>query len=235
MKTIKLNGVLRTKSGKKDAMHLRREAKVPCILYGGKETVTFSIIEKDFKPLVFTPEIHAVKLNVEGKEFNAILQDIQYHTVTDHIIHADFLEVVPGKSVVMNIPVQTEGTAPGVKAGGKLQKKLRTVRAKGPVEKMIDVVRLDVSKLEIGDSIRVGDLKYDGLTFLQAPNITVVGVRITRNVVEETPAAGATTAAATPAAGAPAAGAAAAKTDDKKAPAADAKKPAGDAKAPAKK
>ncbi|HXC03676.1 MAG TPA: 50S ribosomal protein L25/general stress protein Ctc [Bacteroidia bacterium] len=234
MKTIKLNGALRTKSGKKDAMHLRREAKVPCILYGGKETVTFSVIEKDFKPLVFTPEIHAVKLDVGGKEYNAILQDIQYHTVTDHIIHADFLEVVPGKSVVMNVPVQTEGTAPGVKAGGKLQKKLRTVRVKGPVEKMIDVLRLDVSKLEIGDSIRVGDLKYDGLTFLQAPNITVVGVRITRNVVEETPAAAATTAAA-PAAGAPAAGAAAAKTDDKKAPAADAKKPAGDAKAPAKK
>jgi len=235
MKTISLNGALRTKKGKKDAMHLRREAKVPCILYGGKEQITFSIIEKDFKPLVFTPEIHAVKLNVEGKEYNAILQDIQYHVVTDHIIHADFLEVVPGKSVVMNVPVQTEGTAPGVKAGGKLQKKLRTVRVKGAVEKMIDVLRLDVSKLEIGDSIRIGDLKYDGLTFLQAPNITVVGVRITRNVVEETPAAAATTAAATPAAGAPAAGAAGAKADDKKAPAGDAKKPAGDAKAPAKK
>jgi large subunit ribosomal protein L25 len=243
MKTISLKGELRTKSGKKEAALLRRDkdpkgakkdVRVPCILYGGKEQIKFSIIEKDFKPLVYTPEIHAVKLNVEGKEYNAILQDIQFHVVNDHIIHADFLEVVPGKSVVMNLPVQTEGTAPGVKAGGKLQKKLRTVRVKGPVDKMIDVLRLDVSKLEIGDSIRVGDLKYDGLTFLQAPNITVVGVRITRNVVEETPAAAAATTAAAPAAGA-AAAAGAAKTDDKKAPAADAKKPAGDAKAPAKK
>ncbi len=229
MKTINLTGSLRTKNGKKDAMHIRREAKVPCILYGGKEQVTFSVIEKDFKPLVYTPEIHTVKLSIEGKEFDAILQDIQYHPLKDSIIHADFLQIMPGKAVTMNVPVQTTGAAPGVKAGGKLQKKLRTVRVKGPVEKMPEVVKVDVSKLEIGQSVRIGDLKYDGMTFLQAPNITVVGVRITRNVVEETPAAGATTAAA-PAAGA---AAAAAKTDDKKAPAADAKAPA--AKAPAAK
>jgi len=230
MKTINLTGSLRTKNGKKDAMHIRREAKVPCILYGGKEQVTFSVIEKDFKPLVYTPEIHTVKLSIEGKEFDAILQDIQYHPLKDSIIHADFLQIMPGKAVTMNVPVQTTGAAPGVKAGGKLQKKLRTVRVKGPVEKMPEVVKVDVSTLEIGQSVRIGDLKYDGMTFLQAPNITVVGVRITRNVVEETPAAGATTAAA-PAAGA--AAAAGAKTDDKKAPAADAKAPA--AKAPAAK
>jgi large subunit ribosomal protein L25 len=230
MKVIELNGVLRTKKGKKDAMHIRREAKVPCILYGGKEQITFSVIEKDFKPLVYTPEIHTVKLNVDGKVYNAILQDIQHHTISDAITHADFLEIMPGKAVTMNVPVQTTGAAPGVKAGGKLQKKLRTVRVKGAIEKMPDVIKLDVSKLEIGDSIRVGDLKYDGMTFLQASNITVVGVRITRNVVEETPAAGATTAAA-PAAGAAAAG----KAADAKAPAAaaDAKAPA--AKAPAAK
>ena len=231
MKTLTINGTLRTKNGKKEAKLIRREEKVPCVLYGGKEQVTFSVIEKDFKPLVFTPHIHTVKLNLEGKEFDAILQDIQYHTISDKIIHADFLQIMPGKSVVMNVPVVTEGAAPGVKAGGKLQKKLRTVRVKGPIEKMPEEIKLDVSKLEIGDSIKIGDLKFDKLSFLQAPNITIVGVRITRNVVEETPAAGATTAAAPAAA---AAGAAAAgKTDDKKAPAADAKAPA--AKAPAAK
>ena len=229
MKVLNINGSLRKKAGKKDAMHLRREEKVPCVLYGGKEQITFSVIEKDFKPLVYTPDVHTVKLNIEGKEFNAILQDIQHHVISDKIIHADFMEIMPGKSVVMNIPVKTEGAAPGVKAGGKLQKKLRTVKIKGPIEKMPEAIKVDVTKLEIGDSVKIGDLKYPGMTFLQAPNITIVGVRITRNVVEETPAAGAT-AAATPAAGAaaPAAGKA-----DAKAPAADAKAPA--AKAPAAK
>lgn len=229
MKSLKISGTIRAKVGKKGAMDLRREEKVPCVLYGGKEQIAFAVIEKDFKPLVYTPEMHTVKLSLEGKEFDAILQDIQYHTISDKIIHADFLQIMPGKSVVMNIPVRTEGAAPGVKAGGKLQKKLRTVKVKGPIEKMPDAITLDVSKLEIGDSIKIGDLKYAGMSFLQAPNITIVGVRMTRNVVEETPAAGATTAAA-PAAGAAAPAAAKA---DAKAPAADAKAPA--AKAPAAK
>jgi large subunit ribosomal protein L25 len=231
MKVLSINGTLRSKKGKKEAKLIRREEKVPCVLYGGTEQVTFSVIEKDFKPLVYTPEIHTVKLNLEGKEFNAILQDIQYHPLNDKIIHADFLQLIPGKAVTMNVPVQTTGVSPGVKAGGKLQKKMRTVKVKGMIEKMPDSIKLDITPLEIGDSIRVGDLKSDGMTFLQAPNITVVGVRITRNVVEETPAAGATTAAAgkAPAAGAPAAAGAAAPA----AAAAGAKAPA--AKAPAAK
>jgi large subunit ribosomal protein L25 len=232
MKALNISGSLRTKIGKKEAKNIRREEKVPCIMYGGTEQIKFSVIEKDFKPLVFSPEVHTVNLNLEGKEYTAILQDIQYHTISDKIIHADFLQLLPGKAVIMNIPVSTTGTAVGVKSGGKLQKKLRTVRVKGPIEKMPEVIKLDVTNLEIGDSIRIADLKFDGMTFLQAPNITVVGVRITRNVVEETPAAGATTAAA-PAAGAAAATPAAGKTDDKK-PAADAKAPAAKAPAPKK-
>jgi large subunit ribosomal protein L25 len=223
MKTLNINGAIRTKIGKKGATDIRRDEKVPCVLYGGTEQISFSVIEKDFKPLVFTPDVHTIKLNLDGKEFHAILQDIQYHVISDRIIHVDFLQLIPGKSVTMNIPVQTEGAAPGVKAGGKLQKKLRTIRVRGPIEKMPEAIKLDVSKLEIGDSIHIGDLKYEGMSFLQAKNITIVGVRMTRNVVEETPAPGATTAAATPAAGAAAAG----KADEKK--------PAGDAKAPAAK
>ena len=227
MKVLNINGEIRKKAGKKGAMDLRRKEKVPCVLYGGKEQITFSVIEKDFKPLVYTPDVHTVKLNIDGKEFNAILQDIQHHVISDKIIHADFMEITSGKAVVMNIPVKTEGAAPGVKAGGKLQKKLRTVKMKGPIDKMPESIKVDVTKLEIGDSVKIGDLKYPGMTFLQAPNITIVGVRITRNVVEETPAAGV----AAPAAAA-AAPAAAGKADEKK-PAADAKAPA--AKAPAAK
>ena len=223
MKVININGTIRSKVGKKDATLIRREERVPCVLYGGSEQIAFSVIEKDFKPLVFTPDVHTVKLNLDGKEYHAIMQDIQHHVISDKIIHMDFLQLIPGKAVTMNIPVQTEGAAPGVKAGGKLQKKLRTVRVRGPIEKMPEAIKIDVSKLEIGDSVHIGDLKYEGMSFLQAKNITIIGVRMTRNVVEETPAPGATTAAATPAAGA----AAAAKTD--------AKAPAGDAKAPAAK
>ena len=232
MKALNLTGSVRTGTGKKEAARIRREDKVPCVLYGGKEQVSFTMIEKDFKPLVYTPDVHTVKLNIDGKEYNAILQDIQYHVMNDKVIHADFLQLVPGKSVIMNIPVKTEGAAVGVKSGGKLQTKLRTVRVKGPIEKMPESIKVDVTKLEIGDSVKIGDLKYEGMTFMQAPNITIVGVRMTRNVVEETPAPGATTAAA-PAAGAAAGAAAAGKADDKKAPAGDAKAAA--AKAPAAK
>jgi large subunit ribosomal protein L25 len=96
---------------------------VPCVLYGGKEQVHFSVPAAAFKPLIYTPSVHTVDLTVDGKKFNAILQEVQFHRVKDHILHVDFLEIIPGKPVVMNLPVKTTGTSPGVRAGGKLQLK----------------------------------------------------------------------------------------------------------------
>ena len=225
MKSVAMSGSLRAGVGKKDANGLRRTGQVPCILYGGTEQVKFTINERSFKPLVYTPDVHIVELDLDGKKHKAIMKELQLHPVTDKILHVDFLEVLPGKAVTIELPVKFEGTAPGVRNGGKLLRKMRKIAVKGPVEKFPDAITLDVSKMEIGDAIRIGDVKIDGLTLLDKPNITIVAVRVTRNVVEEEVAKPATTAAATPAAGAPAAGA----------PAADAKKPAGDAKKPAEK
>jgi len=214
MKTVSISGSPRVNVGKKDAVELRRQNLVPCVIYGGKEQVHFSAADAQFKPLVYTPDASQVKLEVGGKEYQAIMQDIQFDRLTDKIVHVDFLEVIPGKPVNMNIPVKTVGSSEGVKAGGKLYKKMRTLKLRGLAEKMPNDITLDVTNLNIGDSVKVSDIKIDGITTLDIPTSTIVAVRVTRNVVEETPVAGATTApvagAAKPAEGAaaPAAGAA---------------------------
>ncbi len=211
-----MSGSPRASVGKKDANGLRRSGQVPCILYGGSEQISFAVEEKAFKPLVYTPDTHTVELELNGKKHNAILKELQLHPVTDKILHADFLELVPGKAVTLELPVKFEGTAPGVRNGGKLLRKMRKLAVRGPIEKMPDAITIDVSKMEIGDAVRVSDMNIDGLSFLNGENMTIVTVRVTRNVVEEEKPAAAATAAAKPAAGAPAAAA----------PAADAKKPA---------
>lgn len=160
-------------------------------MYGGKEQIHFSVPAADFKNLIYTPEVSTVNIDVEGKQFHAILQEAQFHKVSDHLLHVDFLEIVAGKPVVMNLPVKTTGTSPGVRAGGKLLKKLKTLKVKGLVEKMPDAIDIPIDNLEIGGSVRVSDLKEDGLTFLDAPNVTVISVQITRAVAAEAAAAAA--------------------------------------------
>lgn len=213
MKSVAISGSLRTNVGKKDAKGLRTSGMVPCVLYGGTEQVKFAVEERAFKTLVYTPDVHIVELELGGKKHNAIMKELQLHPVTDKILHVDFLEVVAGKAVTIELPVRFEGTAPGVRNGGKLLRKMRKIAVRGPVEKLPDALTIDVSKMEIGDAVRVGDIKIDGLTLLDKPNITIVAVRVTRNAVEE-PSAAKPAAAATPAAGATAAPAA----DAKKAP-----------------
>lgn len=203
MKSVSMSGSLRANVGKKDAKQLRNAGQVPCVLYGGEKQVTFSVDERAFTPLVFTPEVHTVDLDLDGQKFQAILQELQTHPVTDKIIHADFVQLIPGKSVTMNLPIKTVGNSAGVKAGGKLIKKLRKVSARGPIEKMPEHITIDIENLNIGGAVLVRDLSYDGLTFLTPGNSTIVTVQVTRNVVEEPSAAAAAKPAA--AAAAPAA------------------------------
>ena len=119
MKSVSISGLPRVNVGKKDAKAIRREGNVPCVLYGGKEQMFFSASEKIFKSIVYTPEALIIKLDIAGKKFDAITQEIQFHKVSDKITHIDFLEIIAGKPIVMNIPVKTEGNSIGVKAGGK--------------------------------------------------------------------------------------------------------------------
>lgn len=203
MKSVSISGSPRANVGKKDAVALRNAKRVPCVLYGGKEQVHFSVLAADFKNLIYTPEVNTVNIDVDGKKFHAILQEAQFHRVEDHLLHVDFLEIIAGKPVVMNLPVKTTGTSPGVRAGGKLNKKMKTLKVRGLVEKMPDVIEVPIDALEIGGLIRVSDIKAEGLTFLDAANVTVVNVQITRAVAAEAAAAAAPAKAAPAKAAAP--------------------------------
>ena len=201
MKTVSLSGSPRVDVGKKDATALRNEGNVPCVIYGGKEQVHFFTSEKNFKDIVYTPEVSQIEIDIAGKKYKTILQETQFHKIGDQLIHADFLELVPGKQVVMNIPVKTEGVSVGVKDGGKLNIKLRKLRVKGLPESLPAHVSINIEKLAIGKTVTVGDIVVKNCELLNAKNVTVVAVETTRAVAAE--------AAATPAAAKPAAAAAA--------------------------
>jgi len=187
MKVVSMSGSPRENVGKKDAKKQRYEGKVPCVLYGGKEQVHFVTEESTFKKIVYTPEACTVKINISGKDYDAVLQDIQYHPVSDSILHADFLEIFPDKQVIIHIPVKLTGTPEGVLKGGKLHHKMRRLKVKALSIHLPDDFTLDISKLEINDSIKVSDLAYDNITLLDPQTAVVVGVRVTRVVVEEVP------------------------------------------------
>jgi len=217
MKTLSISGKLRKSKGSKNALELRRTGDVPCVLYGGKEQLFFAIEEKQFAKLLYTPDAYLVNLDLEGTKVKAIVKDSQFDKVTDKVLHVDFMEAVPGKALAVKIPVLTVGTAPGVKKGGKLAIKIRGLSVKGLAEDIPDHITLDVNKLDLGQSIKVKDMDYPKIKFLDPSNAAVVAVKMAR--VEEVAAVAApvVSAAATPAA-TPAAGAAApaaAKKDEK--------------------
>lgn len=221
MKTLSISGTTRENTGTKDAIKMRRTGEVPCVLYGGAEQLKFSVSEKQFAKLLYTPDAYLVSLDVNGKQAKAIVQEAQFDKVTDKILHVDFMEAVPGKYLTVKIPVVTHGSPLGVKKGGKLQTKIRRLAVKGLVDDLPDHITLEVAHLELGQSILIKELKNDKLTFLDPQNAAVVTVRTTREA--EAPAATTTTAAAG-ATAAPAAGAAAPAAGAAAAPAAGAKK-----------
>jgi large subunit ribosomal protein L25 len=185
MKTIEINGAKRTNISKQEVKSLRGSEMVPCVLYGGEEQVHFSTDLSSFKGLVYTPDAHMVKLSVDGKEFQCVIQDVQYHPVTDIIIHADFLQVFDNKPVTMSIPVKITGTSEGVKMGGKLVTKYRRLKVKALPANLPDSISVDISPMKIGDSIRVRDLNLSEVTLLESPANVVVSVNMTRNVSAE--------------------------------------------------
>ncbi len=159
MKTIKINGNLRQDLGKKANATLRKEGLVPGIIYGGSDNVTFSVKPRDLRDLIYTPDFNVVELDIDGTTNRCILKDIQFHPVTENIVHIDFLRLVEGHSIKLDIPVKCVGVSPGVKLGGKLQQKMRTVKVKTLPENMVDQLTVDISSLELGDSVRVKDIQ----------------------------------------------------------------------------
>ncbi len=185
MKTVSMSGSPRGNVGKKDAKKLRKEGQVPCVLYGGEEQIHFSLDERNFTKILFTPDVFAIKIDLDGKEYETLLQDIQYHPVTDKVLHADFLFAFPDKDMKVSLPVKLLGTPPGVEKGGRIIQKLRKLRVLGLIKNLPEFLEIDISELDIGDSVKILDLKYDNLSLLDRPSEYVVGVKVTRIAVDE--------------------------------------------------
>ena len=188
MKSITVNGSKRESVGKVATKALRNAGRVPCVLYGGGEPLHFSAPELDFSKLVYTPNAHTVEITLEdGSKIAAIMQDIQFHPLTDRILHVDFYQLFDDKEVSMNIPVKIEGAAPGVlNSGGVLSRNKRKLRVKALPANLPDYIIADISKLELGNKLYTSELESDNYTFLHPDNTVVCQVRTSRaSIIEE--------------------------------------------------
>jgi large subunit ribosomal protein L25 len=220
MKTIEIIGYKRANLGKMDSRKIREEGNVPCVLYGGENQVHFYSPAILFRDLVYTNEAHFVHLNIEGEECEAILQEVQFHPVSENILHADFLRISEEKKIKMEIPTRLVGQSPGVSKGGTLVRKRASLKVLALPKDMPDHIDVDCSELDFHHSVKVGDLKFENLEFVDPKQASIAVVEVPRaaKLVEETAATAAAPAAgaATPAAGATAPAAEAKKEEKKK-------------------
>jgi len=177
---LKIKCSLRESVGKKDSRKLRKQGKIPCVLYGGNENIHFLAPENDFRHMVYTSNVYLLKLDIAGKVYDAVSQDIQFHPVTDKILHMDFYRVYEDKPVSVDIPVKINGVPEGVKEGGKLALEARRLRARGLPGDMPDVLNVDVSGIGLGQSVKVGELDFPGIQLLDSPNLVIASVKLTR-------------------------------------------------------
>ncbi len=180
MKTYELKGTVRESLGKKDSKRLRSEDKVPCVLYGGEKVVHFCADVSDLRKLIYTPEVFLVNIDLGKEKLQAVMQDIQFHPVTDEVLHIDFLKTVEDKPVKVNIPVKTKGFAKGIRQGGRMQVEMRRLWVKALPKDLPDTITIDVTELGIGDSYRVSDVETETLKILNAKSVPVVRVLVTR-------------------------------------------------------
>lgn len=184
MKSITIKGSERESVGKKATKALRNAGKVPCVIYGGEKPLHFAAEELSFKDLVYTPNAHTVVVDLEGgKKYDAVMQDIQFHPVTDSILHVDFYQLFKDKEVTMDIPVRLLGNSPGVRNGGRLLFRKRKLTIKALPDNLPDFFDVDISKLKIGGNISVSTLLKDEFTILHPENTVVVQVKAARNAV----------------------------------------------------
>ena len=182
MKSIKINGSKRESVGKSSTKVLRNAGKVPCVVYGGEKPVHFSADEISFSKLIYTPNAHMVAISFDGKsEINAIIQDIQFHPVSEKILHIDFLQLFESKEVTMTIPVKYEGNAPGVRnEGGILSKNKRKLSVRALPKDLPDYIKADISNLNLNDNITISDVSDDSFKFLHPDNMVVCQVKMSR-------------------------------------------------------
>ena len=209
MKSITIEGQLRTESGKKATRHLRSQQQVPGVIYGGANEINFSAPASSFKDIVYTPEFMVAELKIDGKAYRCILKDIQFHKVSDALLHLDFLELVDDKKVIATLPLKFVGVPAGVKAGGKLVTKMKSLKVKAFPKYLKEHIEVDITALELNENVRVEDVKLDNMEVLNSPRIPIASVTMTRQLKQEEStapkAAAATTAAPAAVAAAPAA------------------------------
>jgi large subunit ribosomal protein L25 len=180
MKSIAISGSPRENVGKRDAKELRYQALVPAVLYGGATQTHFSVSAADLKPVVYTPVVHFIDLDIAGVKSQAIIKDLQFHPLTEQIIHVDFLLLDQKKPIAIQIPVRLTGTSPGVKVGGKLVQKLRKLSIKALPKDHLDFIDVSIAELEVGKSVKVSELSFPNLTILNSKEDTIVSVTTSR-------------------------------------------------------
>ena len=180
MKKVSLSGASRAHVGKKDAATLRRSGRIPAVIYGGENQVHFHVDRIEMEKVVYSPDVYEIELDVAGTVYSAIIKDMQFHPVTDNILHIDFLQVTDSKPVVVGLPVRVTGNSIGILNGGALSMNFRKIRVRGLVSDIPECVELDITPLKIGDKIRVGEISIDGCELVQADSSVIVAVRKTR-------------------------------------------------------
>ena len=185
MKTITIEGQLRTEMGKKATRQLRSQELVPGVIYGGAQEVNFSASAKALKSIVYTSEFQKAEISVDGQTYVCILKDLQFDKVSDQLLHIDFLELVGDKKVVATLPLHLAGVAPGVKAGGKLVVKMKSLKVKALPADLRESITVDISNLNLNENIRVEDVKLENIEILNSPRIPIASIVLTRQLKQE--------------------------------------------------
>lgn len=185
MNTITIEGQLRTESGKKATRQLRSQQLVPGVIYGGKTEVNFAAPAASFKNIVYTSEFMLADIKVDGNTYKCILKDLQFNKVTDLLTHLDFLELVDDKKVIANLPLKYTGTPEGVKAGGKLVTKMKSVKVKTLPKYLKESIEVDLTNLKLNENIRVQDIVADNMEIMNSPRIPIASITMTRQLKQE--------------------------------------------------
>lgn len=180
MKTFSLSGKSRDALGKKDSAKLRNEGKVPCVVYGEETPIHFSVVAKDLQKLIYTPEVYIVELTIDGGKMNAIMKDLQFDPVSDAVTHIDFLKINEDKPIKIEVPVEVKGFAKGIRSGGKLQVEVRRLKVLALPKFLPDSIVIDVTELDLGQSLRVSDIKLENVAIINNKSVPVVRIMITR-------------------------------------------------------
>lgn len=180
MEKFEISGQVREDLGKKATKALRGTGAVPCVIYGGENVIHFTLNDSDLRHLIYTPNVYLVDLTIGETKYSCIIKEMQFHPVSDAVLHMDFLQITDDKPVVMNIPVKLEGFAEGVRAGGKLTLENRYLKVKGLAKDLPNNIVLNIDSLTLGDTIKVGNVSLENLELLNAKNAVVVSVKLTR-------------------------------------------------------